>query len=46
MTNMPAGATGIPAVYSVDATDTVVNAIVGESPAGAIEANPDALHGV
>ena len=39
------GVTGFPTVYYVDATGTVVNVTVGESPAGAIEANLDALQG-
>ena len=37
------GVTGFPTVYYVDATGTVVSVTVGESPAGAIEANLDAL---
>jgi cytochrome c biogenesis protein CcmG/thiol:disulfide interchange protein DsbE len=37
------GVTGFPTVYYVDATGTVVNVTVGESSAGAIEANLDAL---
>ena len=37
------GVTGFPTVYYVDATGTVVDVTVGESPAGAIEANLDAL---
>jgi peroxiredoxin len=40
------GVTGFPTVYYVDAAGTVVNVTVGESPAGAIEANLDALQGV
>jgi len=39
------GVTGFPTVYYVDATGAVVNVTVGESPAGAIEANLDALQG-
>jgi peroxiredoxin len=37
------GVTGFPTVYYVDATGTVVSVSVGESPAGAIQANLDAL---
>jgi peroxiredoxin len=39
------GVTGFPTVYYVDATGTVMNVTVGESPEGAIEANLDALQG-
>lgn len=39
------GVTGFPTVYYVDATGTIVNVTVGESPPGAIEANLDALQG-
>ena len=39
------GVTGFPTVYYVDATGTVVNVTVGESPPGAIEANLDSLLG-